>query len=226
MLRLSLCLLFISFSAWATIERDQNGVFSGRVSRFNNESSLVRFKIDFVNMKYLNKRDRVEFWNEHSPHIYCTGHIIGKSNDYLLVKIQDYNNCMKLVNIPLGGYVKLFGADLVNNLKMGREMITILQKKSLALNSKVKRNEQELNRYIEKVSAVNQRYDVLRAKLEAEWRDELAKIEEDRALTERNYQGLLMRLNEVEFNLEKYRIEDENLKVDRWSLDPKLFYKK
>jgi uncharacterized protein YgiM (DUF1202 family) len=109
---------------------------------------------------------------------------------------------------------------------MGREMITILQKKSLALNSKVKRNEQELNRYIEKVSAVNQRYDVLRAKLEAEWRDELAKIEEDRALTERNYQGLLMRLNEVEYNLEKYRIEDENLKVDRWSLDPKLFYKK
>jgi hypothetical protein len=226
MLRFVLCLLIFSFSTWAATPRDTNGIFSGRVSRFNNEASLVRFKIDFVNMKYLNKRDRVEFWNEHSPHIFCTGHIVGKSNDYLLVKVQDYGQCMQMVNITLGGYVRFFGADLVNNLKMGREMITILQKKSLALNSKVKRNEQELNRYIEKVSAVNQRYDVLRAKLEAEWRDELAKIEEDRALTERNYQGLLMRLNEVEYNLEKYRIEDENLKVDRWSLDPKLFYKK
>jgi len=226
MLRLSLFFFLISWSAFASIARDENGIFSGRVSRFNNDAALVRFKIDFVNMKYLNKRDRVEFWNEHSPHIYCTGHIVGKSNNYLLVKVQDYSNCMKLVNLSLGGYVKLFGADLVNNLTMGREMVSILQKKSLALNSKLKRNEQELNRYIEKVNAVNQRYDVLRAKLEAEWRDELAKIEEDRALTERNYQGLLMRLNEVEYNLEKYRIEDGNLKADRWSLDPKLFYKK
>ena len=31
---------------------------------------------------------------------------------------------------------------------------------------------------------------------------------------------------DVEFKMERYKVEDENLKLDRWSLDTRLFYRK
>jgi hypothetical protein len=66
----------------------------------------------------------------------------------------------------------------------------------------------------------------LREKLEREWRDELALLEEDKLVSERNYLEYKNRINEIDFKLEKYRIYDDNLKTDRWALDPRLFYKK
>ena len=41
-----------------------------------------------------------------------------------------------------------------------------------------------------------------------------------------SYKHSQARLSELEHKLQKYRIEDENLKEDRWSLDPKLYFKK
>ena len=33
-------------------------------------------------------------------------------------------------------------------------------------------------------------------------------------------------LEDVEFKMERYKVEDENQKMDRWSLDSRLFYNK
>ena len=65
----------------------------------------------------------------------------------------------------------------------------------------------------------------MREKLESEWREELGLNEEDRLVSLRNYKDLQMRLDELDLKLQKYKIEDENLVTDRWSLDPRLFYK-
>jgi len=202
------------------------GLFSGRISRLNEEAGLIRLKVDFANMKYLNKRDKIEFWDERGPELKCKGYIIGKSNYYLLLKVPEFFFCKKLLFVAEGGYLRLFSQDLVNNIKMGRELVKILLKKRLALNSKLLGNQKSLDNHIEKVNAINLRYKVIRDKLEAEWREELGLVEEDRLSAFRNYKDLQGRILDIDNKLERYRVEDKNLKEDRWSLDPRLYYSK
>lgn len=204
----------------------RTGLFSGRISRLNEEAGLIRLKVDFNNMKYLNKKDQVEFWDERGPKLKCKGYVIGKSNNYLLLKVPEFTFCKRFIYTSAGGYLKLFSQDLVNNLKMGRELVKILLKKRLALNSRLLKNKKSLDNHIEKVNAINLRYKVLRDKLEAEWREELGDLEEDRLTAYRNYKDLEGRLLDIDNKLEKYRIEDLNLAQDRWSLDPRLYYEK
>jgi hypothetical protein len=202
------------------------GLFSGRISKVNGGASLLRIKVGFSNMKYLNKKDKVEFWDEHDPRRICRGFVAGKSNDYLLLKIPDFNFCEKFLFLSPAVYLKFFSEDLANNVKMGRELISILLKKRLALGGKLGREQKELDSYIEKSNAVNDRYFLLREKLEKEWRQQLAAAEEDKATTLRNFKALQIRVDEVDFKLERYKIEDENLHLDRWALDPRLHFRK
>lgn len=204
----------------------EQGMFSGRVSYLREEANLVRIKVEFENVKYLNKKDKVEFWDQHNPNFHCKAYVAGKSSTYLLMKIPNIRDCTSRVSLGPGTYLQFFSEDLENNIKMGKELIEILVKKKMALTSKILSRKKQLDSHIEKADAVNKRYQVLRDKLEAQWRNELASLEEDRLDALRNYKGLEVRINEIDFKLQKYRISDENLSLDRWSLDPRLFYKR
>ena len=76
------------------------------------------------------------------------------------------------------------------------------------------------------MDVVNKRYAVLRQKLELEWQKELSDLEEDKLRSFQGYQTTETHLNELEYKLQQYRVRDENMVIDRWSLDPKLYYKK
>jgi hypothetical protein len=204
----------------------EKGVFSGRVSRVTVEANLLRIRVDFDNVKYVNKKDKVEFWEQHNPSYHCKAYVAGKSSNYLLLKVPNIRECKRQLSLGYGMYLQFFSEDLENNIKMGKELIEILVKKRIAINGKMMRRQRQLDSHVEKADAINARFKVLRDKLEAQWRDELALLEEDRLVALRNYKGLEVRLNEIDFKLEKYRITDENLATDRWSLDPRLFYKK
>ncbi len=229
-MKFSMILIFFlmgasTLAATAAVSKS-NGIFSGRISRINEKASLIRLKVDFANMKYLNKKDKVEFWDERGSDVRCKAYIVGKSNDYLLMKVPEFDYCKRFIFIADGAYVQLFSQDLVNNLTMGKELVDILLKKKMALSSKLLTNKKNLDSHIERVNAINLRYKVLRDKLEAEWREELASLEEDRLTSFRNYKDVEGQLLEIDDKLEKYRIEDRNLKEDRWALDPRLYFSK
>lgn len=122
--------------------------------------------------------------------------------------------------------MRAFSQDLVNNLLMGEELVEILLKKRLAIHGRLSREQKQLDTYMEKVNAVNNRYEILRAKLMSEWQRELGDLQEDQTSNLRNYEGLKARLNEIDKKLEVYRIKDQNLVTDRWALDPELYYEK
>ena len=124
--------MFLFFSR-PGLALDKTGQFAGRISRINEDASLIRIKVDFANMKYLNKKDKVEFWDERFDSKKCDAYIIGKSNEYLLLKIPDFTFCKSMVYLNYGAYLKFYSQDLVNNLKMGKEVMNILIKKRLAL---------------------------------------------------------------------------------------------
>ena len=206
--------------------KDEMGLFSATVTKINSNINMLRFRAGFSNFRYLNSKDKVEFWNEHNPNRKCIGFVKGKTSEHFLIKVQDIRECMQKVAFMPGGRIYFYSQDLANNIKMGRELIGILIKKRLALYGIMQQNKKELDEYLEKLDLVNKRYGVLKDKLELEWKQEIASLEEDQTEFIRDYKDLQLKVSEVDQKLEAYRIEEENLREDRWALDSKLYYQK
>lgn len=222
-------LLSVGFVLAQTLEapNDENSnQFSGRISRLNPSARLARIRTDFANIKFLNRRDRVEFWNESYPHQRCVAQVEGRTNDYLLLRIPEYESCIRKVHFTTGTHLNFESADLKKTVVLAKELVGILLKKRLAMKAKKERHQRDLDGHVEKVETVNKRYEILRQKLEIEWQKELASLEEDKAKTFTEFKSAEARLNEIDLKLEAYRVEDHNLKLDRWSLDPALYIKK
>jgi len=97
------------------------------------------------------------------------------------MKIPQFETCIRNIHFTTGTYLHFDSVDMEQTLKVAKELVEILLKKRLAMNAKKVRHEKELDGYVEKVDAVNKRYEVLRQKLEIEWQKELASIEEDKS---------------------------------------------
>ena len=223
-------MFFYAANGWSqSIEssKDEYGShFVGYVSRINSAAKLIRIRTDFANIKFFNHKDRVDFWNESYPDKRCPSFVEGRTNDYLLLRISQFEDCIKRVHFTTGSHLHFESPDLGKTVNVVNELLQILLKKRLAMQVKKERHHKELTGHIEKVDSVNKRYEVLRQKLEIEWQKELAALEEDKAKSFTEYKNAEARLNEIDVKLEAYRLEDHNLKLDRWSLDPALYQKK
>jgi hypothetical protein len=205
---------------------EDHATFSGRISRINTQGRLMRIKTDFTNIKFLNRKDRVEFWNESYPGQRCISVVEGRTNDYILLKVPQFEACIRKVHFTTGTFLHFHSQDLQQTVKIAKELVEILLKKRLAINAKKQRHQKELDTYMERVDAVNKRYEILRQKLEIEWQKELAAMEDDKIQAMSELKSSEARLSEIDTKLETYRVDDHNLKVDRWSLDPALFIQK
>lgn len=228
-----LLIIFMIFHAtvgWSQLlesPKDENGNhFAGRISRINASARLLRIRTDFANIKFLNRKDRVEFWNETYPDQKCMTIVEGRTNEYLLLKVPQYDFCVRNVHFTTGTYLHFRSDDLSENVAIVRELVKILLKKRLAMQAKKDRNEKILASHIERVNAVNTRFEILKQKLEVEWQKELSALEEDKSRSFTEFKNAEARVNEIDTKLEAYRIEDHNLKLDRWSLDPALYIRK
>lgn len=222
-----ICLINVAVAQTPESTDEEGGYrFSGRISRLNSTAKLGRIRTDFANIKFLNRRDRLEFWNETYPDQRCIALVEGRTNDYLLIRIPEYDQCVRRVHFTTGSYLHFESPDLEKTVTIARELVQILLKKRLAMQAKKERHQRELDGYVEKVSAVNKRYEILRQKLEIEWQKELSALSEDKARTFTEFKASEARLGEIDSKLEAYRVEDHNLKLDRWSLDPALYIKK
>lgn len=208
------------------VNRTEVGMFAGRISSINESSGLIRIKLSFENFKYINNKDRIEFWSELDNVKRCLGFVEARSAEYMLIKVPEYKECVKSVSFTTGSYLKMYSPDLENSIAIGKELVKILLKKRLALDAKKVRLGKELNIHPDKVEAINKRYEILKQKLELEWSRELSMLEEDKTKTFKDYKNTEARLDEIDHKLQIYKIKDENFTQDRWSLDPKLYLKK
>ncbi len=201
-------------------------VFSARISKLNPTAKLLRLKINFENAKFLAKNDRIEFWNPSYPEKKCLGYLEGRSSRYLLMKLPKYSKCKLNVYFTTGSYLHLYSPNLDTNLDTAKELVEILHKKKLAIGARKKRYEKNISGFIEKIDVTNKRYELLRQKLEIEWQKELSLLEEDRVKSVTLFKNSEAKLHDIDFKLQQYRVRDQNLIEDRWSLDSKLYMKK
>jgi hypothetical protein len=219
--------LFLALATFAIqAELSEEGFFSGRISRINRSINTIRIKVDFDNVKYLNPKDKIEFWDEKNNTQKCKSYIVARTSDYLLLKVPEFAACEKYLYFTNGSYFKFFSEDLLNNVAMGKEVITILLKKRMAIQGQLAGRNKDIVGHVERVNAINARYQTLKDKLEQEWQKELHALDEDKTFAVRSYKDLERRRDEIDQKLEQYNIKDENLTLDRWSLDSHLYYKK
>lgn len=210
----------------AEVGPSERATFPGRVSRLSPDGGLMRVRVDFKNAKFLNRGDRLEFWDQARPSNRCITRVEGRSPDYLLLKVPEYNACVTKVHLTVGAYLLFWGQDLENNLNTATELVDVLIRKRMALLSRHQRYKLDLTNHEDRVEALNSRYEVLRQKLETEHNRELGNLEEDKARQFVAMKDTETKLHEVESKLESYRVHDHNFTVDRWSLDPDLYTKK
>ena len=181
---------------------------------------------DFDNIKYINVKDKLEFWDEKNSTLKCKSYVIGRTSDYILLKLPDMKYCEQNLYFTTGAYFKFFSEDLKNNVSMGREVVGILIKKRMAVQGQMDVRNIEIQGHMDRVGSLNARYQTLREKLEQEWQKELHALDEDRTYSLRSYKDLERRRDEIDQKLEQYKLKDENLTLDRWSLDSNLYFKK
>ncbi len=228
-MRLLILLLLISNIALADLKNgtdEDNAVFSGRVSRLNQIGKLMRIKISFENYKFLNVKDRIEFWNDTNKVKRCLSFVEARSPDYLLLRIPNYDQCISQVHLTVGSFLKFYSKDLRNSLSIAKDLSKVLVKKRLALVSRMNRYEKDLSTYDDKLEAINKRYEILQQKLKLEWSREIADLEEDKIDIFKNFKNTEARLNELDHKMQAYKVNDHNFKIDRWSLDENLYIKK
>jgi hypothetical protein len=204
----------------------EEGFFSGRISKINRAISVVRIKVDFDNIKYVNVKDKIEFWDEKNNTLKCKSYVIGRTADYLLLKVTEMKYCEKKLYFTTGAYFKFYSEDLLNNVKMGREVVGILIKKRMGVQGQMDMRNKEILGHMDRINAINARYQTLREKLEQEWQKEVHALDEDKTYSLRSYKDLERRRDEIDQKLEQYKLKDENLTLDRWSLDSNLYFKK
>jgi len=96
-----LILFLLSFSAQASLNKE--GIFSGRISKNNPDAKLIRVFVEFDNLKYINRKNKLEFFKSDAPENKCKGYILGKSTQYLLIKIPKYEICARKIALGRGG---------------------------------------------------------------------------------------------------------------------------
>lgn len=204
---------------------EEMGHFTGRISKLSTETSLIRFRVQFRNLKFLNKNEYLEIWSEGDT-FRCAGQIVGKSNQHLLVKVVEMQKCLDRTQLAVGAHIHLFSKVLAKNVNLAKEVVEILLKKKFAIQIKIDKRKQTLDQYLDKIEVVNKRYDILKAKLEQERQEEISALQSDKLTATNSYNSLKGELMEVEHKLEEYSVGQSNLSQDRWALDAALYLKK
>lgn len=230
-MKLLVLLLFLTLPSLSSLAgeyklAEDEVVFTGRISKMNSVAKLIRIKIDFENAKFLSKNNRIEIWNDSSSENKCLTYLEGRTNEYLLVRVPSLTKCIRAVQMTTGSYIHMYSPNLENSLATAKALVEILNRKRTALDARLSRYKRKVDSFIEKIDVTNKRYEVLRQKLELEWQQELSNLEDDKVKNYEDYKQTQAKLHELEFKLQQYRVRDQNMKVDRWSLDPKLYYKK
>ena len=202
------------------------GEFTGRISRLNTPAALLRIRVRFENLRYLTREDRVDFSSQESSLKRCRAIVKGKTNDYLLLKVPSWEQCTRHVHFTVGAFLHFYSQDLLKNIKKGKEVIDILLKKRIALEARKRRFQKKLESYGNRVEAVQGEYQVLREKLEKELREKLSDLENEKSLVLKDFHRTEIKLNNLDYKLEQYRVSEQNLELDRWSLDHRLYFKK
>jgi len=194
-------------------------ILKARVSRINPTKQLVRLRFESLNSKFLQTNDDLEVWNELTSSLKCQAAVIGKSSEYYLMRIYQWEKCFSRSGFTVGSLLFLSSKNLEKTLVNAREMRRILLLKRALTSSKIDQVKNGNENNLSNIEYINNKYETMIQKIKEDWNNSLKSANEIASNEEKLLNSYRNSINEIDFELERYKIEDENTKLDRWALD-------
>lgn len=216
----------IQLEASKISDLDRSGVFSGRISQIEREQQRLRVRLDFANAKFIQLNDEMQMWHQGQTKNKCKVKVVGKENHYVQLRVPQYNRCVNQVGFTVGSYILFSSRDLEFNMLRAREMIELLLKKRAVLAAELKEKKGKLEEVDGQINGINSEYDQRIQEIEKEREQVLGNMTEKRVLLFEDLRDDELTIGDIDYKLERFRVQSENMSIDRWSLDPELHFKK
>jgi hypothetical protein len=200
-------------------------IFSGRVTDRDETASIVKVSSEDRNIKFFRASDKVQFrvQNSSKEQDYCEGYVRSIEEKYFVMFVKDLNPCFPGDNYFRRGMALVFKSD---------KLATRVREASVYRSSLIKKKKD----YIGQLNTINQNvfsYEERKVQIASEFDRRISELEAqkirdlDKLLTEKNdevrlQRELAYRLDSLDKELNFYRIDKDELLVDRWHLDHDL----
>lgn len=200
--------------------------FSGRVTDRDQTASIVKVSSENRNVKFFRAGDLVEFKIQNNKDSdYCQGFVRSIEDHYFVMYVKDLFPCF-----PKEDYFRRGTALVMQSQKLATRVREASVYRASLLNKK--------KDYMVQLNGINSdvwNFEERKIQVAAEFDQRIAEIEKqktkalDELLTQKNDQiklqrELAFRLDNIDKELNFYRIEKDELLLDRWHLDHDLGY--
>ncbi len=200
-------------------------IFSGRVTDRDDTASILKVSSESRNIKFFRSGDKVQFRLPSKDGEYCEAFVRGIEEDYFVLYVKDLTPCYSADEYFRRGTSLIFFSpkllDRVREASIFRA--TLFQKKKDFLSQLNQLNHDVWN------------YEEQKMRLAAEYDKKIAEIEKqkqlalDQHLSKKNdyvtlQRELIYRLDNIDKEIDFYRVEKEEPLFDRWHKDQDLGY--
>lgn len=199
--------------------------FSGRVTDKDDTTSIIKVSSESRNVKFFRSGDKVQFRLPAKKDEYCEAYVRGIEENYFVLYVKDLSPCFGADEYFRRGTSLIFFSpkllDRVREASIFRA--TLFQKKKDFLSQLNKLNQDVWN------------YEEQKMKIAAEYDKKIAEIEKQKQfaleehLSRKNdyvtlQRELIYRLDNIDKEINFYRVEKEEPLFDRWHKDQDLGY--
>jgi hypothetical protein len=223
-----LWILLCTFGFGATIDLDDSfydpkmdySNFSGRISDKDDTGQILKISSENKNIKFFRAGDLVNFTISNSNSNPCHGSVRSVEPGYFVIYVKDFEVCGENAEFFRRGSALVFKSDtLQDRIKtMSNYRVTILRRKDDFL--------QQLNginnflwTYDQKKVLVAADYDKKIAEMDKEKSKAVDFLQDEREDKIKLRKELIKRIDNLNRDLEYYRISKDELFDDRWHLD-------
>lgn len=200
--------------------------FSGRVTDRDDTASVVKISSENKNVKFFRAGDLIEFkLHSSKKEEYCKGNVRSIEPDYFVMYITDLTPCF-----PKGEYFRRGTALIMHSLKLSERVREASIYRASLLNKKTD--------FMGQLNSINNgiwNFEERKVRLAAEYDKKIADIEKEKVkalgdlVSRKNdeitlQRELTYRLDNIDYEIDYYRVEKVENLLDRWHLDHDLGY--
>lgn len=214
MVKWGMRLFFISLFLFSGLTWGKVTEFSGKIVKNHQDKGMVRISSWSENLKFFRSGHRLHFWRRGMKSSDCQAVVLKHFRRELLVAVDEYARCSKALLLSEGTSLIFMSDDLSQTLYESKDLIHLLLKKRSAQIYRQGEINQKLKTHPQKVLAVNERFRILKEKLEKEWQEELYALEQDRVQQVEQRENINLKIGQIERELEENRYIDPSLEQD------------
>lgn len=200
-------------------ETAKDEFFTLRLSASDRSTQELKLKVDITRAKFLKVGDQLQLsaWPVEGQKK-CEGTVTLTTVSYLFAKVKDWAGCVAQAGLRKGMLLYAQSAQLKETIAKARLMTQLLLKKRALLLGQTYQQEKVAGVESLKAKMINDKYEEMIETLKKQWEDELAGLGPKRIEEQKLLEDLKNDVAQIDLDLERYRVEEQQLHDDQWAL--------